>query len=80
MQLISEMKQGPPLEADNCSASPEIPCLLCNLKVHYCVQKGLPLDLILSHLNSANTLTPYLFKFRFNIIFPPYGAGVAQSV
>jgi hypothetical protein len=31
------MEQRPPWEADSHSASQEIPCLLCNPKVHFCI-------------------------------------------
>jgi hypothetical protein len=44
-------------EAYSQSAGPEITRLLWNQKFHYYVQKSLPLDPILSHLNSLHTLT-----------------------
>jgi len=34
------MDQSPSLEDNGHSASQEIPCLLCRLKVHYCVKKS----------------------------------------
>jgi hypothetical protein len=37
-----------PTESNSHSSSPEIPCLICNLKVLCCVHKNCPLDHILS--------------------------------
>jgi len=41
------MEQSPFSEANSHLASQEIPCLLWNLKVHYCVHKRPPLAPIL---------------------------------
>jgi len=37
-------------EADSCCVSEEMPCILWNMMVHYCVQKTLMLSLILIQL------------------------------
>jgi hypothetical protein len=47
-----------------------IPGPVQNPKVHYCVPKSKPPDLILSYMNIINTLTDYLFTIHFNIILP----------
>jgi hypothetical protein len=41
---------------------------LCNPYIHYRVHKNLPLNSILSQLNSSHTLIPNFFKIHFNII------------
>jgi len=46
-------------EANSHSASQEIPCLLCNLKAHYCIHNRLPLVPILSQLYLVHTFSPY---------------------
>jgi hypothetical protein len=53
---INYMEQSPSQEAISRAASQEIPCLLWNLKVHYCVPKNPPLDPILRQLNLVHTL------------------------
>jgi hypothetical protein len=53
-------------EANRCSTSREIPCLLWSLKVY----KNLPLVSILNHINSVHSVTPYLSCIYFNIILP----------
>jgi hypothetical protein len=64
------MEQSHPWEANSHSASQEVSRFSRNPKVHYRVQKCLPLDPILGYLISVNILTPYFFKIHFNIILP----------
>jgi len=46
-----------PWVTNKCLASQEITCPIWNLKACYCVHKSLPLDPILSQMNSPHTLT-----------------------
>ena len=46
--LTYSMGQSPSREANWFSASQEIPCILLNLKVHYCIHKCMPPVPILS--------------------------------
>jgi len=50
----NSMEQSPSWKANSLSASQEIHCPLWNLKVHYCVHKGLLLDPI-------DVITKYMF-------------------
>jgi hypothetical protein len=52
-------------EADMCSAGQEIPCILWNPKVYEHVYKNLPLNPILSQLNTFNTTISYVFKINY---------------
>jgi hypothetical protein len=40
LNLTNSMEEGPSWEPSSYSADQEIPCLLSNLKVHYCVHKS----------------------------------------
>ena len=57
------------LEANNSSATQEIPDSLGNPKVKFlCIHKNLPLVPILSQMNPYHTLPLYFFLIHFNII------------
>jgi len=56
-------------EVNTHSASQEIPRLLWNPKVHYCVHKSPPLDTVLSQMHSVHTLSPYFPEIHSNFIF-----------
>jgi hypothetical protein len=49
-------------------ATQEIPNIVCNPKLHYCVHKSPPLIPILSQINPVHTTTSYLSKLHFNIV------------
>jgi hypothetical protein len=57
--LTHSMEQYPPWESDSRSSS-QIPCLLWNPRVHYCIHKSPLLVLDLSQMNSVHTHHIYL--------------------
>jgi hypothetical protein len=61
MRSIEETSFG---EANSCSASHEIPCLLCNLLVH----KSLPLAPAMSQINPVHTLLSYFSLLHLHLI------------
>jgi len=63
------MQKSPSWERNNHLANQEIPCLMWNPNVHYCVHKGLPL-LILSHMHPIHTFPPIFLKIHSSITFP----------
>jgi hypothetical protein len=58
-------------EAASCEATQEIPSILWNTKVHYCVHKSPPLVPIRNRFNPVHTIQSYLSKSHLNIIQPP---------
>jgi len=67
-KLISNYKgQSPSSEADSHSAIQEIPRLLCNRKIHYCVHKMTPLIPILSQTNPVYTFPHYFPEIQLTL-------------
>jgi len=54
-KLTNSMEHSPSWEANSYSGSQEIPCLLWNLRVHYCVHSSLLRVHILSQMNPVHT-------------------------
>jgi hypothetical protein len=65
----NSMEKRPSWEANSFSASQEIPRILWNPEVHYCIHKGPPTAPNLSQLNPVHSPSHFL-KIRFNIIIP----------
>ena len=64
------IQQSPSWEANWFSASQEIPHILQNPKVHYCIHKCPPPVPILSQINPVHALTCHFLKIHLNIILP----------
>jgi hypothetical protein len=71
------MKQTSLSEADSSSASQNIPHILRNLDIHYCVHTSPPLYFSLCCMKPVHNLTHYSFYIYSNII---YGGGERRGV
>ena len=68
--LTYSMEQSPSWKPDRFAASQEIPNILWNPKVHYCIHNcSLPV-LVLRQLDPVHTPTSHFLKIHFNIILP----------
>jgi len=65
--LTNSMEQNPPWEANSHLASQEVPCLVCNPKVHYHVHKGLRGDPTYPEPDAVDTFSTCFLMIHFNI-------------
>jgi len=68
-ELCNFTEQNPSSEDNSCSPSQEILFLVLNPNVCYSVHMRLPMDPILSQINSVHNLASSFLKFHLNIIF-----------
>jgi hypothetical protein len=65
------MEQAPRWEANSFSASPEIPHILWNLKIHYRIYKLPPPVPILSQMNPVNASPTDFLKVQLELASRP---------
>jgi len=68
--LTYSMEQSPSSETNWFAASQEIPRILWNPKVYYCIHKCPPPVSIMSQLDPVHTPTSHFLKIHLNIILP----------
>jgi len=66
--LTYSLERSPSSEANQFSASPEIPCILWTMKVHDHIYKCLPPIPILSQTDPVHAPTSHFLKIHLNII------------
>ena len=65
-----QQQQNPTWQTNCSSVSRECLHLLWSSKVHYHIDKSLPLFTVLSQINPVHTLLSYFFNIPFHISFP----------
>jgi len=67
---LNSVEHSPFSEANNHSATQEIPHLLWNPKFQYCVHRRLPQVLNINHMYLVHTFTIHFPKIHFNNVLP----------
>ena len=70
-QLNNSMQHNYSQEANSCSPSQEVHCILWNSKIHYNVHNSPTLLHNRSQINQIHYFPFYFFKIHFNTILPP---------
>ena len=73
------MERSPSWEANRFSASQEIPHILRNPKVHYCIYKHLPPLSVLSQINPVHTPPTHFLKIHLDVIHLGLSSGLCPS-
>jgi hypothetical protein len=73
------MQKSSSWEANGCSDSQDIPCILWTSHVQCHVHKSQPLVPILDQMSSVQTIPSYFFKIHLNIILPSMSTFSKQS-
>jgi len=67
--VANSVEQSPSWESSRSSASPEIPHILWNPNVHYCIHKRPAPVRIMSYINPVPANASHFLKFNFHIVF-----------
>lgn len=68
--LTNFVQLSPCWETSSCLSTQEIPQILLNQEVLYCVHSSQSLGHIMSQINPVHNLIAYIFTIEFNIILP----------
>jgi hypothetical protein len=76
--LTNIMELSPSVEASSCTATQELPNILWNMEVHYCVCKSPPAVPILNQINPIST-TQFYLSMNYLILFTHLHLGVPSG-
>jgi hypothetical protein len=74
------MEQSPSGEANNQTATQDIPCLLHNPNVDYHVSNSLPLTSALSQKSSVHILMSYYYSFKIHLYPAIYPTAIPLKI